>query len=134
VRESAQPDRGAGTEESFPAMSSPPTPDERYAALVEALRGTPGVTAPANLAAPGKKFGDAGLKTGGKIFAMLAQGRLVVKLPRPRVDALVAAGSGERFEPGHGRVMKEWLSLDPAAKEEWLPLAREALEFVASRA
>ncbi|HEX8694221.1 MAG TPA: TfoX/Sxy family protein [Longimicrobium sp.] len=115
-------------------MSASSAPEDRYAALVEALRDTPGVTAPADPAAPSRKFGDTGLKTGGKIFAMLAQGRLVVKLPRHRVDALVAAGSGERFDPGHGRVMKEWLSLDPAAKEEWLPLAREALEFVAARA
>lgn len=106
-------------------MSSSPTPEERYAALVEALRDTPGVTAPARAVKPGKKFGDTGLKTGGKIFAMLSQGRLVVKLPRHRIDALVAAGSRERFDPGHGRVMKEWLSLDPAAEEEWLPLARK---------
>jgi hypothetical protein len=53
---------------------------------------------------------------------MLSKGRLVVKLPRQRIDALVATGAGERFDPGHGRLMKEWL-----------PLAREALAFVASQ-
>ena len=70
-----------------------------------------------------------GLRTGGKIFAMLVQGRLVVKLPRERVDDLVAGGSAERFDPGRGRPMKEWASLDPAAPE-WEGLAAEARRFV----
>lgn len=64
---------------------------------------------------------------------MLARGRLVVKLPRERVDRLVAAGSAERFDPGHGRVMREWASLDPAAPEDWDALAAEAREFVRPR-
>ena len=105
-------------------------PEQRYAALVEALRGAPGVTAPAEPSGTRKRFGDGGLKTGGRIFAMLVEGRLVVKLPRQRVDELIAAGGGERFDPGHGRVMKEWLSLDPESSEDWLRLAREALDFV----
>jgi hypothetical protein len=58
---------------------------------------------------------------------------LVVKLPKARVDALVAAGEGRRFDPGHGRLMKEWLSLEPVSELEWLPLAREAMAFVASK-
>jgi hypothetical protein len=64
---------------------------------------------------------------------MLVKGRLVVKLPRQRVDALIASGDGARFDPGHGRLMKEWLTVEPASEEEWLPLAREAMEFVASK-
>ncbi len=69
-----------------------------------------------------------------KIFAMLVKGKLVVKLPKPRVDALVASGDGERFDPRHdGRLMKEWLSVEPTSEEEWLPLAREAMEFVTSK-
>ena len=71
----------------------------------------------------------------GKIFAMLWRGRLVVKLPRARVDALVAAGEGERFDPRRdGRVMREWLVLETASQVEWLALAREALTFVGSPA
>jgi hypothetical protein len=60
---------------------------------------------------------------------MLPRGQFVAKLPKARVDALVAAGKGTRFDPGHGRVMKEWIQLgghDPA----WLSLAREARRFV----
>jgi hypothetical protein len=65
---------------------------------------------------------------------MLVGGRLVVKLPRPRVDALVASGDGERFDPRHdGRLMKEWVSIEPTSEEEWLHLSREAMEFVASK-
>lgn len=109
---------------------SPTTPEERYAALAETLLSEPGVS----LGEPGKKgFGASALWTHGSIFAMLAQGRLVVKLPKARVDALVAAGEGQRFDPGHGRLMKEWLSLEPASTLEWLPLAREAQGFVASK-
>ena len=65
---------------------------------------------------------------------MLVKGKLVVKLPKRRVDALIASGDGERFDPRHdGRLMKEWVSVEPTSEEEWLPLAREAMEFVASQ-
>lgn len=78
-----------------------------------------------------RAFGSNGLKTKGKIFAMLAQSTVVVKLPRERVDALVAAGAGEPFDPGHGRRMKEWIALRGDTRR-WLALAREAHAFVNS--
>ena len=111
-------------------MSHPPSaPEERYAKLVEALL-SPDVT----LGSAGKKgFGSAALCTSGKIFAMLVRGKLVVKLPKPRVEALIASGEGERFDPGHGRLMKEWVTVASTSEEGWLPLAREAREFVASK-
>jgi TfoX/Sxy family transcriptional regulator of competence genes len=105
------------------------TPEARYAMVVEALLGEDGVTC---RSMERRGFGSTELKVGEKIFAMLSKGRLVVKLPRARVDALVAAGMGERFDPGHGRLMKEWVAIAPASQEEWLPLAREALAFVAA--
>ena len=108
---------------------SPATPEERFAAIVGEFLNHPGVTPPSD----GKRFGSAGLKIQNKIFAMLVRGRLVVKLPQERVDALVAVGDGERYDPRHdGRLMKEWISLAPTFQGEWLPLAREAMEFVAS--
>ncbi|MGI0080069.1 MAG: hypothetical protein ACRECH_10640 [Nitrososphaerales archaeon] len=62
---------------------------------------------------------------------MLAGDSLVVKIPRERVDQLVAKGDGERFDPRHdGRLMKEWLLVNPTSKVEWQSLAREAMEFV----
>ena len=73
--------------------------------------------------------GGAVLKRKGKIFAMLVKGRFVAKLPQSRVDELVAAGAGERFDPrGDGRVMKEWLAVD-GAEASWVSLAREAHRF-----
>ena len=71
------------------------------------------------------------LSVKGKIFAMLVKGRLVAKLPRHRVEEIVAAGFGRPFEPGPGRVMKEWVSVDEGGPA-WLELAREAHRFVKS--
>jgi len=79
-------------------------------------------------------FGSNGLKVNGKIFAMLVHGRLVVRLPKPRVDALVASGDGERFDPRHdGRQMREWLVLDASSAVDWLQTASQALEFTRSK-
>ncbi|HEY4025141.1 MAG TPA: TfoX/Sxy family protein [Candidatus Dormibacteraeota bacterium] len=104
------------------------TPEEHYAAVAEALLRHSEVTRSER-----RGFGSSGLWTNGKIFAFLSKGRLVVKLPRQRVDALVASGEGGRFDPGHGRLMKEWLATTPVSREEWLRLATEAMEFVGSR-
>ncbi len=78
-----------------------------------------------------KGFGGAALTVGGKMFATLSsRGRLVVKLPRERVASLVASNDGRPFEPGPGRVMKEWLELDPDSRKQWSKLADEAYTFV----
>lgn len=76
-----------------------------------------------------RMFGSTGLKVAGKVFAMVVKGNLVVKLPKARVDALIASGHGEYFDPGHGRLMKEWVSIKPAGREEWLRLVNEAKSF-----
>jgi TfoX/Sxy family transcriptional regulator of competence genes len=60
-------------------------------------------------------FGSPVLKVGGKVFAMLVKGRLVVKLPKERVERLVASGTGKPFDPGHGRPSKEWVAVDSGA-------------------
>lgn len=78
-----------------------------------------------------RMFGAPGLKVGGKFFACLYRGQLVFKLPRDRVDALAAAGHGERFDPGMGRQMKEWIALRPEVDQDWQLLASEARDFVA---
>jgi hypothetical protein len=93
--------------------------------LVDELVGCPGVTPPRG----GSGFGRSALRWEKKIFAMLVRGRLVLKLPASRVDALVAAGDGVRFDANKGTPMREWFSLDPESELAWLPLAREALDF-----
>ncbi len=101
------------------------TPQARYDRLCEAFfrRGE---------AAPSEKkgFGGSALTVNGRIFAMLTRERLVVKLPKARVDALVVSGGGVRFDANKGRPMKEWLTIDPALEAEWAALAEEALGFV----
>lgn len=77
-----------------------------------------------------RAFGSRALKVDGKIFAMLSHGRFVVKLPAAQVNALVAAGDGVYFDPGHGRKMKQWLSLT-SSRRSWIELAMEAYAFVA---
>ena len=75
-------------------------------------------------------FGSNGLRVGGRIFAMLVRGALVVKLPRQRVAELIEAGRGEPFDAGKGRPMKEWVAVR-SAPSTWIDLAREARRFVA---
>lgn len=107
------------------------SPEEQFSALTSALVGNQGVAVGSAKSGSSKGFGSSALKINDKIFAMLVNDRLVVKLPRHRVDALIERGAGERFDPGHGRVMKEWVMVEPKSDLDWLPLAREAMEFVA---
>ncbi len=73
------------------------------------LVGIAGVTPPQG----GSGFGRNAVRFEKKIFAMFVRGRLVVKLPRARVDDLIEAGQGDRFDANKGTPMKEWFSLDP---------------------
>jgi hypothetical protein len=106
-----------------------PTNTERlFASIAESELSMPGVTA-------GTGFGRSeGLRISGKIFAMLVRGELVVKLPRDRVEDLTASGVGHQFDPGHGRLMKEWVSVTPGASRRWRKLVEEARAFVAANA
>jgi TfoX/Sxy family transcriptional regulator of competence genes len=72
-----------------------------------------------------KMFASMGLKVNGKVFAVLVKGKFVTKLPRDRVDELVRLGNGTYFDPGHGRLMKEWVAVS-CGQESWVELAREA--------
>ena len=86
-----------------------------------------------NEGGPQRAFGSTSLKTDGKIFAMLVKDRLVVKLPAARVEELVEEDVGEAFDPGHGRLQKEWLSVLGADPDLWRALATESEAFVAKR-
>jgi hypothetical protein len=101
-----------------------PGVDPRFAPVVAAFAKHPRVTR------GGKGFGSTGLKVNGKLFAfMSSKGKFVAKLPRERVDELVRAGTGEHFDPGHGRVMKEWVAVEPG-RADLVDLARAAHRFV----
>ncbi|GAA1993728.1 hypothetical protein [Catenulispora subtropica] len=105
---------------------------ERFAELVTCYLGVDGVTCPG--AEPGARgFGRGGLKVDGKLFSMVSQDRLVLKLPADRVDLLVEQGHGDRFAPRkNGVEMREWLMLDPDSDLDWHELAEEARKFVGS--
>lgn len=97
-----------------------------FAALAQPLLAQPGVT-------EGTGFGaNAGLRVGGKIFAMLGDGGMVVKLPAQRCLELVAEGRSRPFTAGKGRPMREWVVVAPDAGD-WDALAREAMAFVSAR-
>ena len=104
-----------------------PTPEETlFASVIDSLIGQPKIT-------QAKMFGATGLKIGGKVFSMVHKGRLVVKLPAARVAALIKSGDGAPFDPGHGKLMKEWVAVKPMAKGVWIKLAEEARDFVGSK-
>jgi hypothetical protein len=102
--------------------------DPKLVPLVQAFAKDPRVTH------GGKGFGSGALKVNGKIFALISsQGLFVVKLPKDRVTELVSLGRGEYFDPGRGKLMKEWFATHEKPKT-WLALAKEAHRFVAGDA
>jgi len=103
------------------------SPEDRFEALVADFADVPDVMPPGSGAGSG--FGSHALRYRRKIFAMFVRGQLVVKLPGVRVDALVDAGEGVRFDANKGTPMKEWFALGTDSGLGWRPLAAEALEF-----
>jgi hypothetical protein len=108
-------------------MSDTPEVQGRFDRLVDAMAVRNGVT----IGSGRRGFGSGALQTkGGRIFAMLSGGRLVVKLPRDRVASLIAGGEGLAFDAGKGRPMAEWVALARGGDDAWLALAQEACDFV----
>jgi hypothetical protein len=105
-----------------------PPASPTFTRIAAALRRDGGIDDPSQ--GVRRAFGAEALKVNGKIFAMPVKGRVVLKLPKERVTSLIAAKRGEYFDPGHGRVMKEWVSL--VEHDDALTLAREARAFVAA--
>ena len=93
-------------------------PEDRFDELVGELLAIDGVSP----AAGGRRLGSPALRYQGRIIAMLTHGRLTVKLPGPRVDELVAEGTGSRYDD-----LREWLMLSPISAVPWLGLVKEAL-------
>ena len=74
------------------------------------------------------------LKTRRKMFAMFNKGNYVVKLPRERVDELINSGEGLPYDPGNGKIMKEWVIIPVEQSDKWINYASEAKEFAKSLA
>ena len=105
-------------------MPSASLAHDTFTAALEPLAGEPGVE-------PGTRFSKRpGFRVDGKIFAMLVDDALAVKLPADRCAALVAEGAAVPLDT-RGRPMREWVRMrgEPDV-ERWRALAREALAFV----
>jgi hypothetical protein len=105
--------------------SEPPSAEQLFEQLAARLLADPAVSR-------GTGFGSSpGLRVGGKTFAMLRGGELVVKLPKEQVDQLVLSGKGGRFDPRRdGRLMREWVTIVGRRRSLWEQLASQAREFV----
>jgi hypothetical protein len=53
----------------------------------------------------------------------------VVKLPRARVEELIASGVGASFAPA-GKVFREWVLVETFDERQWTDLLRESVAFV----
>src|SRR3954469_23362054 len=116
----ARPRRGAT---AVKLQATAVTVDPAFRRVVAAFAEDPGVGL-------GRMFSsNSVLNVNGKIFAMFVKGSFVAKLPKGRVAALVSTGAGEYFDPGHGRLMKEWVTVADTTAP-WVALAREAHAFV----
>jgi hypothetical protein len=72
--------------------------------------------------------GAQGMKVGSKMFAMFYKGDLVLTLPPPRVEELIAAGRALAFDPGTGKPMKNRVLIPASKKRSWVKLCEEAVD------
>ncbi|MBS1879099.1 MAG: hypothetical protein JST31_06265 [Actinobacteria bacterium] len=95
-----------------------------FAAIAAELLPEPGVE-------EGTGFGtNPGLRSGGRIFAMVVRGELVYKLPAARCEELAGGGRAHLFVVGK-REMREWVAFEVLdGDDDFLGLAREARAFV----
>jgi hypothetical protein len=72
------------------------------------------------------------VRRAGRVFAAFdtSSDSLVVKLPRERVAALIAGGTGEPFAP-NGRVFREWVTIPEPDRGGWERLLAEARDIAA---
>ena len=80
----------------------------------------------------GRMLHAPGLRTGGKYYAFAPKDGLMVKLPAPRVQELIAAGTGQPCATRPGAPMREWVELAPADEDAYVAYLREARAFVVS--
>jgi hypothetical protein len=82
----------------------------------------------------GRMLHAPGLKTGGSFYGFATADELVVKLPAPRVQELIADGRGLPCSPRPGRPMREWVTIPAPDEDTCRTLLLEARAFVSGGA
>lgn len=82
----------------------------------------------------GTMMGFPCLRRAGAFFASCDHrtGDLIVKLPRDRVEELIATGAGKPFAPA-GRTFREWVLIDDRDQARWAELIDEARVFAGGK-
>jgi hypothetical protein len=75
-----------------------------------------------------KEMGES-LKIKKKMFAFLKEGNLVVKLPKNRVTELISSEVGLPYDPGNGKIMKEWVIIPLDLSDKWIDFTLESKDF-----
>jgi hypothetical protein len=69
------------------------------------------------------------LKIKKKMFAMFSKGSYVVKLSKERVEELISSEDGLPYDPGNGKIMKEWVIIPEKNVDKLIEFASEAKKF-----
>ncbi|MBW8734210.1 MAG: hypothetical protein JF571_07895 [Asticcacaulis sp.] len=80
-----------------------------------------------------KALQSMGLMIGGKLFAFIRDGHLILKLPATQIDILIAAHDAVRFDGNRDKPMKEWIVMPPSSEHIWPGLAEDAYSFVSGK-
>ncbi len=75
-----------------------------------------------------QKQGEA-LKIKKKMFVFLNKGNMTVKLPKERVTELLSSGEGLPYDPGNGKIMKEWVIIPLKDSDKWINFVEEGMRF-----
>ena len=74
------------------------------------------------------------LKIRKKMFAFPQEKNIILKLPKERVTEFLNSGEGLPYDPGNGKIMKEWVIIPEKLSDKWFELTEEAKEFAKSLA
>lgn len=69
------------------------------------------------------------LKIKRKMFVFLNKENITVKLPKKRVSELLESGEGLPYDPGSGKIMKEWVTIPLESSDKWTAFVKEGMKF-----
>ena len=52
-----------------------------------------------------------------------------MKLPEERVTELLNSGEGLPYDPGNGKIMKEWVIIPLKYSDKWIDYVKEGMRF-----